>query len=134
MKAACFAHVDALCPDVSRAHQEFSFLATTQASSSGSKVNAEHADLIEQLPSDSETCTKRRRLRALKRSGLGTMIEPNKQTVDQRQRLILNPSGLPLTPIRQNPSPKVIGVRETTDGILIGSKPAGSDLYIVVGE
>src|SRR5262245_55221167 len=106
MKAECFAHVDALCPGVSRPRQELSFLATPQARSSGSKVNAEHADLIEQLPSDSETCTERRRLRALKRSGLGTMIEPTEQTVDQRQRFISNPPGFLRTPVRQNASAK----------------------------
>src|SRR5439155_24760563 len=127
MKAKCFAHIDALCPSASRPHQELGFLATPQTRSSGSKVNAKHADLIEQLPSDSETCTERRRLRGFKRSGLGTMIEPTEQTVDQRQGLILNPSGLPLTPIRQNPSPKVIRVRETMESIPIGSKPPASE-------
>ena len=71
---------------------------------------------------------------SLERPGLGTMIEPNKHTIDQWQGLIPNPPGLRMTPVRQNASAKVIGVRETTDCILIGSKPASAEPYIVVSE
>ena len=66
--------------------------------------------------------------------GLDTMIEPAEHPSDQRQRLIPNPPRLRLAPIRQNPSAKVIDVRETIDCILIGSKPARSEPNIVVRE
>src|SRR5262249_61455599 len=130
----CLAHVDALRSPVSRPNQELSFLATPQSRSSGSKVNPEQADLIQQLSSDSETCTERRRLRVLKWSGLGSMIEPNEQTVDQRQRLMSNPFGFLRTPVRQNASAKITSARKTTDCVLIGSKPAGPEPYIIFSE
>ena len=62
------------------------------------------------------------------------MIKPHKHTINQRQRLVANPPGLSLPPIRQNASAKVLGVRESTDRILISSQPPLLEPHIIVGE
>src|SRR5262245_4367344 len=100
MKTKRFSHIDALRPGSSRPHQEFSFIAKPPPYSAGAEVGAEQPDLIGQLTPDSETRTEWRRLCRPEHTGLGTMIEPDKRPVDQRQRLIANPPRLRLAPIR----------------------------------
>jgi hypothetical protein len=134
MKAKCFAHIDALRSSISRPHQKFSLLAPPQPHSASAQVDAERPNLFEQAPPDREASTPWRLLGRVDQPGLDTMIEPAEYSSDQRQRLIPNPPRLRLAPIRQNPSAKVIDVRETIDCILIGSKPARSEPNIVVRE
>ena len=62
------------------------------------------------------------------------MIKPNKHTIDQRQRLVANPPRLSLPPIRQNAPAKILGVRKSTDRILISGQPPLLEPHIVVGE
>ena len=135
MKTKCFAHIDALRSGISRPHQELSFLATPQPRSSGAQVDAEQPDLFEQAPPDRETCTEWRRLRRSRTAGSRhhDRTKPSTPSISGKGSSPIH-RGFALTPVRQNASAKVIGVRETTDCILIGSKPAGLEPYIVVSE
>src|SRR5262249_3854565 len=134
MKADCFAYVDALCPGVSRPHQELSFLAPPQPHSSGAQVHAENANLIKQLPPDGEPRPKRRRFRAANWSRFRALIKPHKDTVNQWQGFIPDPPRFSPPPVGQNASAKVTSARKTTNCFLIRRKPAGIKPYIVVRE
>src|SRR6266571_2134526 len=62
------------------------------------------------------------------------MVEPNEHPSNQRQRIVSEPPRFGRAPIRKNPPPKIIGIWKTANRILICSKPAGPEPYIVVDK
>src|SRR5262245_29956442 len=134
VKTNRLAHIDSMHSGISRPHQELGFLAPPHPHSPGAEVHAEQPNLFEQAPFNSKACAERQRLGRPKGSCLDTMVKPNQHTIDQRQRLVANPLGLSLPPIRQNASAKVIGARKSTDCILISSQPPTLEPKIVVGK